>query len=66
MAKNYARISAKTATYGKIIVVDVAITMAIIAVVMYTLRMLILDENVHNLLTTWSENSESVKVKNLA
>ena len=36
MAKNYARISAKTATYGKIIVVDVAITMAIIAVVMYT------------------------------
>ena len=35
--KNYARISAKTATCGKIIVVDVAITMAIIAVVMYTL-----------------------------
>jgi hypothetical protein len=41
---------AKTATFGKVIVVDVAITitMAVIAAVMYTLLMLILDENVHN------------------
>jgi hypothetical protein len=41
---------AKTATFGKVIVVDVAIaiTMAVIAVVMYTLFMLILNENVHN------------------
>jgi hypothetical protein len=41
---------AKTATFGKVIVVDVAIaiTMAVIAIVMYTLFMLILNENVHN------------------
>jgi hypothetical protein len=42
---------AKIATFGKVIVVDVAmaITMAVIAVVVtYTLLMLILDENVHN------------------
>lgn len=41
---------AKTATFGKVIVVDVAmaITMAIIAVVMYTLFMLILNENVYD------------------
>lgn len=41
---------AKIATFGKVIVVDVAmaITIAVIAVVTYTLLMLILDENVHN------------------
>ena len=41
---------AKTATFGKAVVVDVAIaiTMAVIAVVMYTLLILISNNVVHN------------------
>ena len=58
---------AKTATFGKVVVVDVAIaiTMAVIAVVMYTLLILISIKVSIMYLTIWSENSESVKVKNL-
>jgi hypothetical protein len=55
---------ARTATFGKVVVVDVttAITMAVIAVVMYNLLLLISNKGVLMYLTIWSENSESVRI----